>query len=416
MVNLSDNLRRRLPATHAEIVRQLSARADASGLSLYLVGGLVRDALIDYPNLDLDFTIEGDALSFAEQICAQENLAIKRYPEFGTATLVFSKRIRVDLAQTRKESYPVPAGLPKVSPGSIVEDLIRRDFTINSMAVKMNSTEYGELLDPSNGLKDLENGVIRVHHTRSFVDDPTRIFRAFRFETRYGFKIDAQTLTLMRDAVEASLVEELSPARVKNELIHILEDLHPREALLKLEDLGVLRRIHRRLSVRKSTDLMEDLQKCPELKRGKTWLILMLALLYRMKLAHSLEIARNLAFTRREVETVLNLHALKERLSDFPTSPSGVYRLASGLPRELLVFIMAVAKKDFVRAALQRYLSEYRFVKLEVNGHDLKSLGIEEGPIYGEVLSKALDAKLDRGLCSKEDELRFIKEYLGIDR
>lgn len=398
------------------ILKKLAKRADEKGLPLFLVGGFVRDLLLDYPNLDLDFTLEGDALSFAEEIANEEKLAIKRYPKFGTATIVFSRKIRVDLAQARREVYPVPAGLPEVSPSGITEDLLRRDFTINSMAISVNADQFGELVDPSGGLEDLKVGVIRVHHEKSFIDDPTRIFRAIRFATRYGFAIHHKTLKLIKEAVNSGLIEKLSPARIKNEFIYLLEDLHPVEAILKLDRLGVLRRIHKSFSFRSSVDLLTKIERYPRVKGIKHWFILILALFYNMKLAHSLEIAKRLGFTRRETETLLKLHTLKGKIGRFPNSPSGVYRFANELPKELIVFIMETTPNSSIRESLQRYLLEYRFVKLEVDGHDLKRLGIEEGPIYKEILNKTLDAKLDRGLQSKEEELNFIRKYLGIER
>lgn len=376
----------------------------------------MRDILMDYPNLDLDFTLEGDALLFAEEIATEEKLAIKKYPEFGTATLKFSKKIRVDLATARQESYSVAAELPKVSPGRIMDDLFRRDFTINSMAIRVNSEHFGELVDPSGGLEDLKIGVIRVHHNKSFLDDPTRIFRAIRFRTRYGLTIDTHALQLIKEAITSGLIERLAPARLKNEFVHLLEDLHPKEAILELSDLGVLRRIHKKFSVRTSTHLLEKIETHRKPKGVKHWFILILAILYNMKLAYSLEIAKRLGFTRQETESLLKLHTLKEKIGEFPNSPSGVYRFASKLPKELIVFIIETSEDPMIRDAMKKYLSKYRFVKLEVSGHDLENLGIEEGPIYREILDKTLDMKLDRGFRNKKEELEFIKEYLGIER
>jgi len=398
------------------ILRKLALRADKKGLPLYLVGGFVRDLLVGYPNLDLDFTLEGDALAFAEDIVREERIAIKRYPVFGTATLIFPKKVRVDVAMARQETYPTAGELPKVSPGKIRDDLFRRDFTLNSMAIRMNSDHFGELVDPSGGLDDLKARLMRVHHRRSFVDDPTRIFRAIRFKTRYGLTIHPQTLTFLKKAVVSGSIEKLSAARLKNEFVHLLEDLHPTEALLELDELGVLRRIHRRFSVRPSRNLMKKIEAHAKWTGVKHWFIMILAIFYPMKLVHSLEIAKRLGFTRRETESLLKLHTLKNSRDDFSDSPSGVYRFASQFAKELIVFLMAIEEDSTRKEVLKRYLTEYRLVKLKVSGHDLENLGIQEGPIYREILDKVLDAKLDRGFRNKAEELEFIREYLGLER
>ncbi len=415
-MNLSTKIEKSLPKTCAAILKRLTRKANSKNLSLYLVGGFVRDILLDYPNLDLDFTIEGDALLFAQEIAKQKKVSIRKYPEFGTATLTFPKKIRVDLAGARQEIYPADAGLPEVSPGKIRNDLFRRDFTVNSMAIRVSGDHFGELVDPSGGLKDLEAGVIRVHHDRSFADDPTRIFRAIRFRTRYGFIIDPQTLGLIKEAVAAGLIEKLSAARIKNDIVHLLEDRHPAEALVELGELGVLRRIHRKFSVRSSVGLLKKIEYYPQSKGVRRWFVLMLAILYNIKLVYALEIAKNLRFTRRETESLFQLQTLKNRMKKFPDSPSGVYRFANQLSKELIFFVMQTNEDSTVRNALKKYLLEYRFTKLRVSGHDLEGLGIKEGPVYKEILDETLDAKLDRGFESKEQELDFIKKYLGFDR
>ncbi len=405
-----------LTAAHLTILKALIDAADSRNLPLYLVGGFVRDLFTDHANLDLDLTVEGDALSFAEEIATEQSIGIKRYPEFQTATLLFRKKIRVDLATARRETYEAAAELPRVKTSTIRTDLRRRDFTINSMALALNRSQYGKLVDPSKGLIDLKDGIIRVHHDRSFVDDPTRVFRAVRFETRYDFQIEKHTLRLIREAIRSGLIEKLTPARIKNEFVHLLEDSEPATALLRLEQLGVLRRIHRRMTLKNSRPLLEKMQSHARSEGVRDWFLLALPIFCELKLVHSLEIAKRLSFTRRETESLIKLHTVKERIARFPKSPSGVYRFATGLPKELIVFFIETADDVRVSDGLRRYLTEYRFVKLEVNGNDLEQLGVKHGPLYKEILDLTLDAKLDRGFHTREDELTFIKEHLGIER
>jgi tRNA nucleotidyltransferase (CCA-adding enzyme) len=226
----------------------------------------------------------------------------------------------------------------------------------------------------------------------------------------------SQTLRIAREAVDSGFIEKLSPARMKNEFVHILEDLHPREAILALDQLGVMKRIHRRFSIKSATKFLEKLEACTRPKGVRHWFTMILALLYPLKLAYALEVASRLGFTRKETESLLKLHTVKTEMNEFPSSPSGVYRLASELPKEVLFFLMETTEDATKRAELQKYLAEYRFVKLEVDGHDLETLGVRQGPIYREVLDRTLDAKLDHGLQNKSDELAFIKKYLRRQR
>jgi len=236
-MNIGDLLRR-LPVL--SVLRDAGICAEEMGFGAYAVGGLVRDLFLQRETLDVDVVIEGDGVAFASRFSADHSAHLLIYERFKTANLVFQDGFKVDVATARTEVYERPAALPLVRPGSIKDDLFRRDFSINTLATCLNPGRFGDLLDPFRAMDDIEEKLIRVLHDRSFVDDPTRIFRAARFEKRFDFIIEDSTGTLIREAVSSGLVEKLSGYRIASELRLILKEEDPLSAIQRLEELGVL--------------------------------------------------------------------------------------------------------------------------------------------------------------------------------
>ncbi len=231
-------LQKSLPKDILKIITKINDIADRLNLRVYLVGGPVRDLLFRRPNYDLDFTVEGDGINFAKELNKRFKGRLITYRAFGTATIDFQKR-RIDIATARREVYKRPAAYPDVEPCNIKEDLFRRDFTINALAISINKADFGKLVDFFGGIRDFKNGLIRVMHNKSFIDDPTRIFRAVRFEQRYNFKIERQTLKLLKEAVSGGLIGELNKGRIRKEIELILKEKDPIRCLRRLEGLMV---------------------------------------------------------------------------------------------------------------------------------------------------------------------------------
>ena len=211
---------------------------------VYLVGGSVRDILLGEPNFDVDVVVEGDAIALARALAEELDGRVRAHKQFGTAVVLYGEDERVDVVTARSESYHAPAVLPTVEPGSIDDDLHRRDFTINAMAVSLKGENLGQLVDPFGGRDDLEAGRIRILHDRSFVDDPTRILRAIRYEDRYGFRMDDETVRLARECIETGHVGDLSGARLRDELEALLEEGDVSHAIPRLAELGAQKEIH----------------------------------------------------------------------------------------------------------------------------------------------------------------------------
>ncbi|MDP8230546.1 MAG: hypothetical protein P9L93_05530 [Candidatus Gorgyraea atricola] len=217
------DLVKKLPRKVSMLVETLGKIADEEGVRVYMVGGPVRDLLLNVSNYDLDFVVETDAIKFSEVLNKTLKGALTVHKAFGTAT-VARKDLRIDIVTARRESYEHPAAYPDVEPATIKEDLFRRDFTINAMAIIINKRNFGELADLYGGLGDLKKGIVRVMHDKSFMDDPTRIFRAVRFSTRLNFKIESHTKGLMKEAVAAGFLGEVNRGRIKKEMELFLKE------------------------------------------------------------------------------------------------------------------------------------------------------------------------------------------------
>ncbi len=239
--NLSKRLREQLPADLLDFVRRAGELAGRRRERLYLVGGVVRDLLLERCNLDLDLVVEGDAIGLAHELAGTFDASLTTHPRFGTASLRWRNR-RADLAFARAETYPRPGALPVVRPGSIKDDLTRRDFTINAMAIELGTGRFGELSDPVGGRADIEKRLVRVLHGKSFTDDPTRIWRAVRYEQRLGFDIEPETLKLLRRDV--GLLGTVSGDRVRHELELVLKEEEPEKPLARAGGLGILETVH----------------------------------------------------------------------------------------------------------------------------------------------------------------------------
>jgi len=240
-MDLSRQIEEYLPRPLLKLVKQISRQGAKLDQKVYLVGGVVRDLLLGYPNFDLDLVVEGDAVKLAQQVTETGQARLLAHKRFGTAKLKYDD-FTLDLATARKETYARPGALPAVTPGTLIDDLIRRDFSINAMAMSLTTDNYGQLIDPYQGKNDLEHRLIRVLHSRSFSDDATRILRGVRYEQRFGFEFEAQTADLLERDIP--MLDTISGDRIRHELELILKEQRPERAIERLGELGVLARIN----------------------------------------------------------------------------------------------------------------------------------------------------------------------------
>jgi tRNA nucleotidyltransferase (CCA-adding enzyme) len=419
-------MKERLPARVFALLKQAGRQGDHMGVPVYIVGGCVRDLLLGIRNLDLDLAVEGDGPAFARALARQEKASVKAYERFRTAMLFFPDGVKLDVATTRAESYQVPAALPTVAPSDIKDDLFRRDFTINALAVRLNGRSFGELIDLYGGRRDLKRKTIRVLHSRSFIEDPTRIFRAVRFEQRFGFALDRGTLALLKGTVEKDLVGRLSGHRLLNEVVLLLSEKQPRRAVARLGELGLLRFIHPGLTwspqlgvLLRAVDVTLDRYRrlCPD-RQPDRWLVYFMAVLDRLSDEERKEALARFPLRARHAEAIRTAQASADdrlrRLAGHPApTPGETYRLLSGLPEEALLLLMAKSGSDAVRRRLSAYLTRYRHVKPAVAGTDLKAWGLKPGPRFKVILERLLEARLNGEITTEAEERVLAKHLVG---
>jgi tRNA nucleotidyltransferase (CCA-adding enzyme) len=413
-----------LPGEMQTLLRTISRAAESGGYSVYLVGGVVRDLLLGFPNLDLDIVVEGEGIEFARLLAHELKARVRSHRKFGTAVVILPSGRRIDVATSRTEFYEYPAALPTVESSSIRQDLYRRDFTINAMAVALTGEHFGEMLDFFGGLRDLERRHVRILHNLSFVEDPTRIFRAVRFEQRYGFQLERQTEILARRAVEMEIVGKLTNARVRDELVDIFSEPPPLpfKAVERLEDLGALGSLHPGLAV--SPAMRERYQliarhgeKALELagQGVRRWIPAICAMLGDLPLHEAEKWCHQMRFKRDDTEAVLQclerIPSLVEALDEGRPSPSEVADLLDPLRGEAIAYLYVLGGPR-PRKLAASYLRRWKHVVPEIGGHDLADLGLKPSRSYADILSRVRAEKLDGKVRGRGQELELARRLV----
>jgi tRNA nucleotidyltransferase (CCA-adding enzyme) len=383
---------------------------------VYLVGGTVRDILLGEPSFDVDIAVEGDAIELARALARELDGRLQAHVKFGTAVVLYGDGERVDVVTARTEFYDAPAALPAIEHATIREDLFRRDFTINAMAVSLKGEDFGRLVDPFGGRRDLEAGTVRVLHNLSFIDDPTRIFRAIRYENRYGFRMDEHTARLARGCIEMGLVGDLSSARLRDELVALLEEGDVRHSILRLRQLGTERAIHPHLAADEQTvEIRERLLRLnEEFGLGlPVWRLGVMALARRLPPDEVYEWLQRLKVRRRDAERIATAVTvgprLVERLRGAALDPSEIVALVEPFAPDAPLFALALEDVEALRA----YFGDLRRVHLEISGADVQELGVGESPRVGEILAEVKRRKLNGELDGRESELEAARELVG---
>ncbi|MDP3013578.1 MAG: CCA tRNA nucleotidyltransferase, partial [Candidatus Subteraquimicrobiales bacterium] len=407
-----------LPKNVQELLKNLGELADKQRQNAYLVGGFVRDVLLGYPNLDIDIVVEGNGISFAKEVVKKFEGHLRAHKKFGTAVVMLPNGFRLDFATARTEFYEKPGALPQVEFSSIKHDLYRRDFSINAMALALNSHNFGQILDFFGGQRDIQNKRIRVLHNLSFIEDPTRIFRGVRFEQRYGFKMTKQTEDLAKKAIEMELIGELTNARVRDELILIFSEDTAWLALKRLSNLGALTHLHPKIKISFQLKALFEQIRDANLKlapfftkKSRLWLTYLMALFKCLTTEEVDEWSAQMKLKKVDSfilkEGIFKLQEIKDKLSQ-ELKGSKLCFLLKGLSLESLIYLSAISK-DNERKKINWFISELKDVKLIVNGDRLVKMGFKPSPLFGKVLHDLLSAKLDGFVKTEEDEINFVK-------
>jgi tRNA nucleotidyltransferase (CCA-adding enzyme) len=401
---------------HVEPVFAAIADLQNSVDGVYLVGGAVRDVLLGAESFDVDIAVEGDAIGFARALARALEGRYTPHEKFGTAVVQYGDGSRVDVVTTRTERYLAPGALPAVQPATIAEDLHRRDFTINAMAVSLKKADFGRLVHPFGGRKDLQDGVIRVLHDLSFVDDPTRILRAVRYESRYGFRLDEHSEGLARQCIARGLVAEVSPVRLRDELLPLLEDSGAARGIARLGELGADRALHSGL--RGDADGAALFTRAIVLRDElgvdvPAWRIGLAVLARELTADAAFDWLDGLDVKHRDVELIIGAVTfapqIVERLRGAPIAPAEIVALADPLAPDTP--LLALALED--RPELREYFTHLRGIELEIGGAELAELGLPESPRVGELLAELRRRKLNGELDGRDAELAAARELVG---
>jgi tRNA nucleotidyltransferase (CCA-adding enzyme) len=426
-LDFSGLLSSNLSTAQLQLIRAVVDEAALYELPLYVVGGLPRDLLLGVAHSDLDLVVEGDAIALARSLVAKYGGEVTAHPKFGTARWALRETkfgaadapMRpspqaysgdfLDLISARSETYDHPAALPSVRMGKIEDDLGRRDFTINTLAVRLDGAGIGQVRDDFGALEDLKRGIVRVLHARSFTDDPTRMYRAVRYEQRFGFSLADGTLALMPAA--RSLVERLSGQRIRHELDLILDEERAETMLIRLGKLDLLRPIH--------ADLPRDKVALSKVKLAKeapafsvpnwtavnaAWVLWLIARPQRQIVS----IQERLHFTGALAQSIRSASSLRGRLPALARwRPSKCVAYLDKLPPLAVYAAYRGVRAGRSRTVLQKYLAHWRLLRPTTTGKDLKQLGLAPSPEYATILRALRDAWLD-GLVGSADEERLL--------
>lgn len=422
-------LGKRLSAETREILKALGTVGDDLGMAVFAVGGFVRDLLLGIDNLDIDITVEGDGIFFAEHYAELHGGRVRSHKKFCTAVLVLPDGRKIDVASTRLEYYESPGALPTVERASLRHDLYRRDFTVNTLALCINRDRFGQLTDHFGGQQDIQERVVRVLHNLSFVEDPTRVFRAIRFEQRLGFQIAPHTERLMRSAVRQHLLDKLGGERLLSELVQIMREKDPSAAIGRISSLGFLPFIHPALKLVPATErvLQETEQVLAWFRllyledRCEPWQVYFMALCDGLKSEEFRDACNRLAIPGRLAErlcrqrhTVFStLNVIKRRLkqsSDVRNSQLCLW--FGGFTLEMLLYLAARASSEQVRRLVSLYLTRLRAVVPLLDGDDLLKLGLEPGPEFKKIKDNLLQARLDGEVVSRDEEEALVKSLI----
>lgn len=423
-INCLSLMEERLPAKLLAVLRLAGQIADDLNSNVYCVGGFVRDLFLQVPNFDVDLVVEGKGEEVAALLAEKLGGKKRSHERFQTAVVTLPDGSKIDIATARTEYYEFPAALPRVEKSSIREDMYRRDFTINTLAIALNPERFGDLIDCFGGLRDLQKGIIRILYNLSFVEDPTRILRAVRFEQRYNFTIEPDTLRFAIDAIERQMLGKLSYKRILHELILILSEKDPGRSLDRMREIGVWKYIlpevkleHlNRVTLKRIPIVTAWLQERYYPANVKSWLVYILVLLERLSEEEIEGIVQRYHFENyaiRVIKESRQVPGIAQYLTENKElKASKIDELLGDWTRENIVYLLLLVREEKAWNNLVHYLDLKERVKVEIDGNDLKKLGLKAGPVFRVILEELYRLRLDEIINSRDEELLQVKKWM----
>ncbi|KAF2957056.1 CBS domain-containing protein [Marinitoga sp. 38H-ov] len=404
---------------YMNLLRLLGIYGTELNMPVYLVGGFVRDLLLERKNFDIDIVVEGDGLKYAKYVSKNLKATFVEHSEFHTGSLFFKDGFRIDIATARTEYYEKPAELPKVELSTIKKDLYRRDFSINAMAIKLNAEEFGVLLDFFGCKRDLEKGIIRVLYNLSFIEDPTRILRAIRFKKRFNFEIDNSTLELLKDAVYNNFIEKVTGMRLREEFEKILSEKNIIESLNEMGELKILDHLFKYSKFK-----IDKIKHYDKILKFYEWVNENIPeYLNKIKHFHLFLYSYLLNETDKAImysyekyglpkNFLNNIEKLKNVIYIIKSSNfsklSDIYKLVENFDNELLITLGGYIDGENI-SLYKKYLLEIKDLKLNISGKDLINLGIN-GKQIGKILNEIKLKKLDDNIDEREYLKKFVRD------
>ena len=409
--------RQALPKELKQLLHPLIEKAYAAQAPLYLIGGCVRDLLLGRPSLDVDVVLEGPADTIVRAAARHYKARLVSHPQFLTFTLELRGGRHLDIATARTETYAEPAVLPVVEPASLQEDLYRRDFSINAIALSLNRTDFGHIWDPFGGVEDLQAKKIRVLHAQSFQDDPTRIFRAARFAGRFGCDLEWRTREWLTEAIAQQLPARLSGARLREELIPLLMEKDPRPAFRLLSQWGALSFLVPNLKWEKSHETFFG-QCVRRTKTEDALLLRLLILLHAIPLPKAVGSLGHLMFPQKLIEQIDTALTLVARMKDGSLSPKDLQQYSKRPMRaEVKSFIGKAVKLKALAPRKETVEDWHRYHDSApcLTGRDVRDLGYKPGPVYTKIFDALRQARWEGKLRTREEEIRFLQNTFPIN-
>ncbi|MBN2121008.1 MAG: CCA tRNA nucleotidyltransferase [Candidatus Omnitrophica bacterium] len=403
-----------------KLIRAVSLCAGKNKVKAYLVGGIVRDLILKKANFDLDIVVEADAIEFAKILSSYLGVDFRRHYNFKTAT-VLSLPYKIDLASARREFYPYSGSLPRIELSNLRDDLGRRDFSINAMALSLNKGSFAKLIDYFGGFSDLNKGVIRILHEDSFLEDPTRLFRAIRFKERFNFKFSPKTSRFLKQAVKKKALSFVNEHRLRDELVLILSEKEPLKCIRTLNKsigfdflaVSELEKSDFLFFQRLRSAVLWFSRKFPSQRKLEKWIIYLMGLFKNTPLPKLRQVLAKFGFRRGERIRLLSSKRIRvlDKLSA-KASPSKIHKLLDPFSFETIIFFYALSSCKLARKNIEDFFCKHSKVRLKIKGGMLAHLGLLPQAMYAKVLKKILYKKIDGKITSKSDEFREAKRHL----
>lgn len=429
-ISYKHRFKKMLPEKYIKIFDVVSNTAEELNTEIFIVGGFVRDLILRKKNFDFDFVVTYDGIKFAKKLAENLNAKCVQHEKFNTALIIMKDGTRLDIATSRFEYYKKPGALPTVAKGHLYHDLYRRDFSINAMAISLNRVDFGQLIDYFGGRKDLKERTIRVLHSLSFVDDPTRLIRAIRFKNRFKFKIGKTTESLMKAACSNKVYHNISGFRFVKEMSVLFSEENASIVFNDLEIFQVLHFIDEKISI---DSYIRDLAlkidsviswhkllfKTSEINY---WILYVFGILIHLKSKDILNVVEKLNLLKKQVnllfkykKTIRYLELFFNSIKSDDCKDSKLYSAFKEIEPEILLFAVAYFENEKHKKMISKYITYLVDFKLLINGDDILKYGIKKGPEIKTILDKVTEISIDNKIFDKKSQLKILKEEIKKD-